>query len=71
MKTPEEEMVNATTWVLEFWLDYKEWMTKDELVEKYRGQIDYDDLIERFVNLFLENRKLNDKIENVRMELTY
>lgn len=49
------------TWVLEFRKDSKE-MSKAQLVEKYAGEIPYEELIERFVNLYIENRKLKDKI---------
>ena len=49
------------TWVLEFRKDSKE-MSKAQLMEKYAGEIPYDDLMERFINLYIENRKLKDKI---------
>ena len=67
--TPEQKMVNATTWVVDFWIDYKEWMTKDELSKKYKWAIEYDDLFDRFINLFLENQKLKDKIEKCHKAL--
>lgn len=50
------------TWVLEFRKDSKE-MSKTQLMEKYAGEIPYDDLMERFINLYIENRKLKDRID--------
>ena len=67
--TPEQKMVDATTWVVDFWIDYKEWMTKDELSKKYKWAIEYDGLFDRFINLFLENQKLKDKIEKCHKAL--
>lgn len=49
------------TWVLEFRKDSKE-MNKAQLMEKYAGEIPYEELMERFINLYIENRKLKDKI---------
>ena len=49
------------TWVLEFRKDSKE-MDKAQLMEKYAGEIPYEELMERFINLYIENRKLKDKI---------
>lgn len=49
------------TWVLEFRKDSKE-MSKAQLMEKYAGEIPYEELMERFINLYIENRKLKDKI---------
>lgn len=49
-------------WVLEFRKDSKK-MSKAQLMKKYTGEIPYDDLIERFINLYIENRELKDRIE--------
>lgn len=49
------------TRVLEFRKDSKE-MSKAQLMEKYAGEIPYEELMERFINLYIENRKLKDKI---------
>ena len=49
------------TRVLEFRKDSKE-MNKAQLMEKYAGEIPYEELMERFINLYIENRKLKDKI---------
>lgn len=50
------------TWVLEFRKDSKE-MSKAQLMEKYAGEVPYDELMERFINLYIENRKLKDRID--------
>ena len=50
------------TWVLEFRKDSKT-MSKAQLMEKYAGEIPYEELMERFINLYIENRKLKDRID--------
>lgn len=50
------------TWVLEFWKDSKT-MSKTQLMEKYAGEIPYEELMERFINLYIENKKLKDRID--------
>ncbi len=60
--TPEEIMESNMTRIIEFWKDYKSWMPKDKLIEKYRGQISYEELLERFIGLYIANQKLKDKV---------
>lgn len=50
------------TWVLEFRKDSKT-MSKAQLMEKYAGEIPYEELMERFINLYFENRELKDRID--------
>lgn len=50
------------TRVLEFRKDSKT-MSKAQLMEKYAGEIPYDELMERFINLYIENKKLKDRID--------
>ena len=38
-------------------------MSKAQLMEKYAGEVPYDELMERFINLYIENRKLKDRID--------
>lgn len=52
------------TWVLEFRKDSKE-MSKAQLMEKYAGEIPYEELMERFINLYIENRKLKAKLDEI------
>ena len=40
-------------------------MNKAQLMEKYAGEIPYDDLMERFINLYIENRKLKAKLDEI------
>lgn len=63
--TPEEKMVSNTTWLLEFWKDYKSWLPKDKLIEKYRWVISYEELLERFIGLYIEKENLKKKLDNV------
>ena len=65
MKTPEET-ASSLTRVLEFWRDYRDGFSAKELIERYSEVIEYDDLLERFVNLFMENQRLKQKIEDIR-----
>ena len=57
-----EWMRHSLEWVIEFWKDAKA-MNKSELMEKYKWVIEYEDLMERFINLYIENKKLKDRIE--------
>ena len=50
------------TRVLEFRKDSKT-MSKAQLMGKYAGEIPYDELMERFINLYIENKKLKDRID--------
>lgn len=54
--------MDKLTWVLEFWKDSKT-MSKTQLMEKYAGEIPYEELMERFINLYIENKKLKDRID--------
>ena len=62
MKTERIKQKHSLEWVIEFWKDAKA-MSKAELMEKYKWVIEYDDLMERFINLYIENRELKDRIE--------
>lgn len=62
--TPEEKLVNATTWVIEFRKDYKAGFSAEMLIEKYSGVISYEDLMERFVHLYFDKQALTSKVEN-------
>lgn len=57
-------MSNDLSWVLAFRKDAKA-MSKAELMEKYKWVIEYDDLMERFINLYIENKKLKDKMNEI------
>lgn len=63
-------MKHSLEWVVEFWKDAKA-MSKAELMEKYKGVIEYDDLMERFINLYIENKKLKDRIDKAGRVLFY
>lgn len=57
-------MKHSLEWVIEFWKDAKA-MSKTELMEKYKWVIEYDDLMERFINLYIENKKLKAKMDEI------
>ena len=62
---PEERMVSNTTWIMEFRKDYKSWLPKDKLFEKYKWVVSYEELLERFIGLFIEREWLRTQINTV------
>lgn len=67
---PEEKLTNGIAWHFDFRKDYKSWMAKDELVQKYSWVISYKELIEYYVGLYIANQKLKDKLEKIHKVLS-
>lgn len=67
--TPEERLTNIMIdgkWLLGFWRDYKSGkFTSQELIEKWSSGVNVIDLMTRYLNLYMENQKLRDKLDEV------
>lgn len=57
-----EKILRSAIWQLEFRKDVLDGMTQKELVKKYRGVIDYEELLEKFVWLYLQKQELKGKL---------
>lgn len=67
--TPEERLTNIMIdgkWLLGFRRDYKSGkFTSQELIEKWSSGVNVIDLMTRYLNLYMENQKLRDKLDEV------